>query len=116
MIRPGSPVNGFDRMDTDPFSSHRFEPLFSADDERVLLLTFRDGDVFRLRSFSTVDESVYGTTDCWTATVVEPVSGVHPDFKRLFAAGTGVDFVESDIAEIADDLTGEVLFRDHGSA
>ncbi len=98
-----------------PLPAHRSGPLFAADDARVFLLTFRDGDVFRLRAFSIVDPSIYGIADRWTATIVEPVSGARSDFKRLFVASSGIDFEEADIVKIVADDSGEVLFRERGT-
>jgi hypothetical protein len=91
--------------------THRFETLFESGDDRVFRITFRDGDIFRLRGFSIVEPSIYGIPDQWNATIVEPISGGHPKFKELFHSESGVDFVESDILEIVDDVTGAVLYR-----
>jgi hypothetical protein len=77
--------------------------------ERVLRISFVDGEVFRLRNFSIVDHSVYGDPDKWCAEVVEAVSGSHPDFKRLHRPGNFLDLVESDIATIQDDKTDQLL-------
>ena len=103
-------------MSAAPVSSHRFESLFGADDSRVLSLHFHDGDISHLRCFCIVDPSIYGDPDRWSAIIVEPVSGRHPDFKRRFAAGKGLDFVESDVTSVADILTGDVLFSKSGAA
>jgi hypothetical protein len=64
---------------------HRFQALFETDNTRVFRITFRHEDIFRLCCFSVVDPSIYGIPDQWTAHVVEPISGKHPDFCRLFA-------------------------------
>jgi hypothetical protein len=94
-----------------PLPAHRFSAHFRQRSDPVLRVSFVHGDVFRLRGFSTVDPSVEGFADQWTATVVEPVAGKHPDFKRLFHPDSGVQFIESDISEIVDDSSGTVLFR-----
>jgi hypothetical protein len=93
-----------------PLAAHRFHRYFTADEDRVLRVTLSHGDVLRLRAFSVVNPTIDGIADEWTATVVEPVAGTHPDFARLFHAGSGVDIVESDITEIVDDASGTVLF------
>ena len=89
---------------------HQFAELFEADDSRIFRITLGE-DVFRLRNFCIVDPSIYGIADQWSASVVEPVSGRHPDFHRLFHAGSGVDFVESDITEIVDEQLASVVYR-----
>jgi hypothetical protein len=94
-----------------PLPTHRFSKLFHAEGDPVLRISFVHGDIFRLRSFSSVDPSEEGFPDQWVATVVEPVAGKHPDFARLFHPDSAVQFVESDISEIVDDRSGAVLFR-----
>ncbi len=94
-----------------PEATHQFQELFETDEVRVFRITFRHEDTFRLRCFSIVDPSIYVIADQWTALVVEPVSGKRPQFHKLFPPGSGIDFVESDITEIADDATGEVIYR-----
>ena len=84
--------------------------LLLADDTRVLRLVFRDSDTFRLRMFYQLDPSIYGIHDQWSAIVVEPICGRHPDFMRLFHADSGLDFIATDITSIADD-SGAVLYR-----
>ena len=91
-----------------PLAAHRFGTLFSGDS--VLRITFADGDIFRLRDFSTVHPTIYGDADKWTATVVEPVSGRHPKFEKLYRSGSGVDFVEKDIAEIFDETLQKIVY------
>jgi len=97
-------------MSVIPSSSHRFRELFEADDSRIYRITLRGEDVFRLRSFSVVDPSIYSISDQWTAVVVEPISGKHPKFQQLFHSGSGVDFVESEITEIFDETSGEKVY------
>ena len=98
-------------MSSTPPASHRFGEFFEADDSRIFRITLEGQDVFRLQTFSIVDPAIYGVPDQWNALVVEPVSGRHPDFHRLFLAGSGVDFVESDITEIIDEQSGCVIYR-----
>jgi hypothetical protein len=98
-------------MSAIPVASHRFRALFEADTSRVFRISFRGGDVFRLRSFSVVDPSTYSISDQWTAEVVEPISGKHPDFRRLFHSGSGLDFVEAGIVEIFDESSGEMVYK-----
>jgi hypothetical protein len=70
-----------------------------------------DGTVFRLRRFHIVDHSIYGDSDKWCAEVVEPVFGSHPEFKRLHRPGNFLDLVESDIASVQDDETGQLMHK-----
>ena len=92
-----------------PLASHRFTSLFATDG--VLRISFRHGDIFRLRDFSPVNPTIYGDADGWTATVVEAVRGHHPDFARLYRPGSGLDFFERDIAEIIDESSSTPLFQ-----
>ncbi len=89
-----------------PSASHRFGKFFSADESRVFRITFRDGMILRLVSFSVVDPSIYAISDQWTAVVVESVAG------RFFCPGGGLDFVESDIIEIVDESSAEIVYPD----
>ena len=97
-------------MSAIPVTSHRFRAMFEADASHIFRIALCDGDIFRLRSFSVVDPSIYSISDQWTAVVVEPISGRHPDFHKLFHSGSGIDFVESDIVEIFDETAGEAVY------
>jgi len=88
--------------------------FFEADESRIFRITLRGEDVFRLKSFYIVDPSIYGISDQWNAVVIAPISGRHSDFHRLFAAGSTIDFVESDITEILDEQAGSIIYR-HGA-
>ncbi|HEV2046735.1 MAG TPA: hypothetical protein VGQ95_09070 [Chthoniobacterales bacterium] len=92
-----------------PRAAHRFASLFATNG--VLRITFRDGDIFRLRDFSVVNPTIYGDADRWTSTVVEAVHGKHPDFARLHRPGGGLDFNERDISEIFDESSSTSLFQ-----
>ncbi len=92
-------------MSAIPVASHRFRELLGADASRVFRISFRDGNVFRLRSFSVVDPSIYSIPDQWTAEVIERISG-----GRVFHSGSGIDFVESDVIEIFDETLGAKVY------
>ena len=92
-------------------NAHKLRHVFELSGERVFSVSFIDGEVFRLRRFSIVDHSVYGNSDKWCAEVVEAVSARHPDFKRLHKPGNGLDLLESDIASIRDDETGQLVHK-----
>jgi hypothetical protein len=87
-----------------------------ADDARVLRIVLRDTDMFRLCNFYQLDPSICGIRDQWSATLVEPIGGTHPDFMRLFLPGSGLDFIATDITTITDDQTGALLYSAAGSA
>ena len=87
-----------------PTASHRFGEFFDADASRVFRVTFRDGMILRLISFSVVDPSIYGISDQWTATVVESVAGCS------FRPDSGLDFVESDVVEMLDERSAEIVY------
>jgi hypothetical protein len=99
-----------------PLPAHRFVEHFDISDDCILRISFTGGDVFRLSGFGTVDPSIYGDTDRWTATVVEAVRGAHHDFARLYRPGSGLDFNESDITEIFNESSSTILFRSHNVA
>lgn len=97
-------------MSAIPVTFHRFRELLEADATRIFRILFRDGGALRLRSFSVVDPSIYPVADQWTAVVVEHISGRHPDCRRLHRSGSGIDFLESDVAKIFSDITGERFY------
>ena len=84
-------------------STHKLEAVFNRDDEAVLVVTFTDGMVLKLRAAYQVDSSVYGKTGQWSAIVVQSVTG------RSFTVGSGVDFLESDVSAVLDESTGQAL-------
>jgi hypothetical protein len=87
-----------------PTASHRFGEFFGVDASRVFRVTFRDGMILRLVSFSVVAPSIYAISDQWTATVVESVAG------RSFRPSVGLDFVESDVVEIVDESSAQIVY------
>ena len=87
-------------MRVTPPSSHRFCGLFDTEGLHLLRITFRDGDIFRFRSFKIVDPSIYSISDQWIGTVAEQIAGRAPDFRLRYTPGSMIDFVESDIAQI----------------
>ncbi len=91
-------------MRVTPPSSHRFCGLFDTEGSHLLRIAFRDGDIFRFRSFKIVDPSIYSIPDQWNGTVAEQIAGRPPDFRLRYAPGSMIDFVESDIAEIFDEI------------
>ena len=94
-----------------PLPAHRFAEHFDTAEDRVLRISFTGGNVYRLSGFGTVDPSIYGDADRWTATVVEAVHGTHPDFARFHRVGSGLDFNECNILEIFDESSSTILFR-----
>jgi hypothetical protein len=94
-------------MSAIPIAAHRFRDVFGEDASRVFRITFRDGDVLRMASFHVVDPSIYSIADQWTATFIEQV---RLSAGRHFGPGTGIDFAESDIAEIFDERLGETVY------
>jgi len=91
-------------------NEHKLRDPLEDSGDRVFLIAFTNGDVFRLRRFVIVDHSIYGDPDKWCADVVEPVSGARPQFKQLFRPGTGLDFLESDIASIRDEVSDKLVY------
>jgi hypothetical protein len=100
-----STLGDITRMSAIPATSHQFRAMFETDALRIFRISFRGGDVFRLRSFSVVDPSIYSIPDQWTAVVVEPISST-----RLFHSGSGLDFVESHIVEIFDETLDRSVY------
>ena len=95
---------------------HQLSHILERDDSRVMRVTFSNGNIFRLRDFEQVDPSIYGDSDRWCATIEEAVSGNHPDFHRLFLPGSMLDSHESDITEIIDESSGEIVYASpHGT-
>ena len=94
-----------------PRATHRFRLLFESDAARVFRVTFNNGDTLLLRRFVFIDPSVNGILDEWSAEIVEAISGAHPDFHKLFHPGSGIDFGESEIAEIIDASNGALIYQ-----
>ncbi len=90
-------------MSATPTSAHRFRELFETEGANSLRITFRDGDIFRFRSFRIVDPSIYSIPDQWNGIVADQVAGRPPDFRLRYPSGSMIDFVESDIVEIFDE-------------
>ena len=97
-------------MSVTPISSHRFRELFEAKDAHSLLITFRDGDIFRFRSFRMVDPAIYSIADQWNGTVAEQIAGRPPDFRLRYPSGSMIDFVESDVVEIFDETSKKSVY------
>lgn len=91
-------------MSVTPTSSHRFRELFETKGSQSLRITFRDGDIFRFRSFRMVDPSIYSISGQWNGAVAEQIAGRPPDFRLRYPPSSMIDFVESDIAEIFDEI------------
>ena len=77
----------------------------------VLLVHFTDGEFYCIRGCYPVDPSIYGDSGRWSATVVESVSSLRPNFARLHTIGSGLDFLESDIEKITDQASGVVTYE-----
>jgi len=97
-------------MSVAPTSTHRFRELFERESSHSFRITFRDGDIFRFRSFRMVDPSIYSISDQWNGTVAEQIVGRPPDFRPRYPAGSMIDFVESDIAEIFDESLEKIVY------
>ena len=94
---------------------HQLARFLVHEDRRILRVTIPAG-IFRLKEFEPVDPSIYGDTDRWCATIEEAVSGSHPDFHRLFRSGSMLDLHESDITEIIDERSGDIVYASsHGT-
>ena len=93
-----------------PASSHQFRELFEKESAHSLRITFRDGDIFRFRSFRMVDPSIYSISDQWNGTVAQQIAGRPPAFRLRYPAGSMIDFVESDIAVIFDESFEKSLY------
>jgi hypothetical protein len=91
-------------------NEHKHDFLLAASRDRVFRITFRNGEVFHLREFAQIDASIYGYPDGWSATIVAFEKPASEDRVKLFRPGSGIDLYESDINEIADVATGDILF------
>jgi len=89
--------------------SHKLDKIFPASRDAIVRVTFKDGDVFRLSSCYAVDETVYDKKGLWCGGIVEAVKIPAAKSKQL-RAGSGLDFLEEDIAEIYDETSQRVLF------
>jgi hypothetical protein len=76
---------------------------------RPLLISFVDGDQFRLRNFVAIHVSVYGQTNQWSAEIDEMIAGSDRR-KKLFRPGSGLDFLGADVVRIYDEAQRVQLF------
>jgi len=75
-----------------------------------LRIHFTYGDSLVITAFDPIDRTIYNESGGWTGTVVQPLCGRHPQFHKLFHAGSGIDFLEIDVVEIRDNDTDRLLF------
>jgi hypothetical protein len=78
---------------------------------KILRLTFHDGGEFVLTNFIEIDSSIYNEKGGRTAIIVDAVRGKHPKFHKLFLPGSGLDFLEQDVAKIEDATLGTILYK-----
>jgi hypothetical protein len=57
-----------------------------------------------------VDPSIYSISDQWNGTVAEQIAGRPPDFRLRYPSGSMIDFVESDIVEIFDEISAKRIY------
>jgi hypothetical protein len=81
--------------------------------DHALRIRLLNGETFVLSSIIEVDEESAGydldPVGTWSGLIVEREC-VSPARERLFVPGSGVDFAGSDIDEIEDEQTGEMIF------
>jgi hypothetical protein len=83
--------------------------IFPSDRNLIVRISFKDGEVFRLRSCNAVDKTIYDKKGLWSGEIVEILK--RPNSKLELRAGTGLDFSEQDIAEIFDESSQQVTFK-----
>jgi hypothetical protein len=75
--------------------------------DAAIRITFISGEVFVLRYLSEVDEP--DEIGVFSGEILAS-ENITPDRARFFTVGSGIDFAGSEIAELEDAETGELLF------
>lgn len=79
----------------------------------ALRVTLSNGVVFVVRNLSEVEhdrpESEHDTVGAWSGEILE-TENLDSKEARLFPDGSGVDFSGSEIVELEDEETGEIVF------
>ena len=82
--------------------------LFPSVRDTIVRVSFKDGDIFRLRACIAIDETIYAKKGLWSGEIVEVVNQSNEKFQ--FGINTGFDFSEEDIAEIFDEASHQIIF------
>ncbi|XHR30860.1 MAG: hypothetical protein ACFUZC_09900 [Chthoniobacteraceae bacterium] len=90
--------------------THKLESLLEPRASHCLRIKIHTSDVFVIRDIYALDKSIYGLDGGWSGTIVS-TSGLSFCKKNLFKDGSGVDFYESDVSEIFDETTDELIYR-----
>ncbi len=90
---------------------HQLDEVFGgSDDQCTYRVTFRDGDVFRLRQPQPSSHSSRGGSPQWLAEIVERAAS-GPDRSHFsFMPGDCLEIAESDIVEVVDEQTGHRVY------
>lgn len=95
------------KSSTDPKVKRVFESHLDVE----LRITLAWGDVFVLELEYELDEEEYDEDGIWYCNVVEAVSGVSPQFHKLFRPGSGLDIREDSVALVSNNKTSELLYK-----
>jgi hypothetical protein len=90
-------------------NQHSLGFLEDASPDDVFRIQFRDGEIYLLRQCVEIDSSVYDEPDGWSGTIVEAET-TDPWKRRLFPAGSGLDFRERDVERVFEVSGGRVRF------
>ena len=84
-----------------------------APSESTLRITFASGEVFVLRNLSEVEddapEDERDEVGLWSGEIVARTN-LDPERAKLFVVGSGIDFAGSEVVEVMDEETAEVLY------
>ena len=93
---------------------HQLKRVFGgAEDQRIYRVTFRDGDVFRLRQLQASSHSSETGSPQWLAETVQRAAAGALRSHFSFTPGDFLEFAEADILEVVDDQTGQTLYASH---
>jgi len=82
------------------------EVLRRIPEEKVVMLTFSDGEKLLLKNFDPVDESIYDRSDLFCATIVEVIAST----KCSSNVGSMIDFSMLETEQVIDLDKNCVLF------
>jgi len=78
-------------------------------DEEVVVVSLRHGDVFELKNFDVVDESIYGNRYTVLSDIVRCISGD----ERVFTTRTKFEFPATDVVSASKQSSGEAVLERH---
>lgn len=90
-------------------ATHILLECLKARASHILLISFKDTEVFLVKNLSPIDPSIYGSNGQWSSEVVEVIQASTKK-RNLFKPGSGLDFNEEDVQQMIDTETSELIY------